>query len=283
MGSETKPIRLKAMSFNILHGEGIDRKLDLARVARVIRESGADVIGLQEVDRHYGERSAWADQGAELAELLGMHYAYGANLQLAAPEEGQPLREYGTLVLSRYPIVRQTNYALSQLREAGVHPEKRGLLETRIDVDGAPLVFYNTHFGLGTEERQIQASELLEKLEGCAEPVIVAGDFNATPDTPEIGRLRERLTDAFGAMGLEDVPTLVEPSKDDRFEQARGEERAAYYRPTKRIDFLFSSPSLELLEAERIEPVVSDHYAITAVYHYPESARPAAGRNREDY
>src|SRR5687768_38666 len=52
---------LPVMTFNIHHGVGLDGRLDLARVAAVIRASGAEVIALQEVDRHYGERSAFAD------------------------------------------------------------------------------------------------------------------------------------------------------------------------------------------------------------------------------
>jgi endonuclease/exonuclease/phosphatase family metal-dependent hydrolase len=44
------------MSFNIHHGQGTDGVLDLERIARVIRASGADIVGLQEVDRHFGGR-----------------------------------------------------------------------------------------------------------------------------------------------------------------------------------------------------------------------------------
>jgi endonuclease/exonuclease/phosphatase family metal-dependent hydrolase len=70
-------------SFNIHHGQGTDGCLDLARIARVIRASGAGVAGLQEVDRHFAKRSDWADQAAELAGLLGCHVAYGANRHLS--------------------------------------------------------------------------------------------------------------------------------------------------------------------------------------------------------
>ena len=58
------------MSFNIHHGQGTDGVVDLKRTARVIRASGADIAGLQEVDRNFAERSNWTDQAAELARLL---------------------------------------------------------------------------------------------------------------------------------------------------------------------------------------------------------------------
>ena len=39
------------MSYNIHHGEGIDRRLDLERIAAVIADSGADIVALQELDQ----------------------------------------------------------------------------------------------------------------------------------------------------------------------------------------------------------------------------------------
>ena len=46
-----KRVRLNVMSYNIHVGIGMDKKLDLARIAEVIRRSRADIVGLQEVDR----------------------------------------------------------------------------------------------------------------------------------------------------------------------------------------------------------------------------------------
>ena len=44
------PGRLKILSYNIHHGEGVDKKLDLERIAKLISESDADIVALQEVD-----------------------------------------------------------------------------------------------------------------------------------------------------------------------------------------------------------------------------------------
>ena len=41
---------LKVMSYNIHHGEGTDRRLDLERIAAVIADSGADIVALHELD-----------------------------------------------------------------------------------------------------------------------------------------------------------------------------------------------------------------------------------------
>lgn len=55
---------LDVMTFNIHHAQGTDGVLDVRRIAEVVRTSGADVVGLQEVDSHYSGRSDWADQAA---------------------------------------------------------------------------------------------------------------------------------------------------------------------------------------------------------------------------
>jgi hypothetical protein len=64
-------------------------------VAAVIRDADVDVAALQDVDRHWSARSDFADQAAELAQTLGMHYVYGANLDRDPLESGQPRRRYG--------------------------------------------------------------------------------------------------------------------------------------------------------------------------------------------
>ena len=44
---------------------------DLERIAKVIEDSGAEIIGLQEVDNHWAERSNFEDQAKWLADRLG--------------------------------------------------------------------------------------------------------------------------------------------------------------------------------------------------------------------
>ena len=48
--AETPP-SLRLVSYNIHHGEGMDRKLDLARIAAYLRAQAPDVVALQEVDQ----------------------------------------------------------------------------------------------------------------------------------------------------------------------------------------------------------------------------------------
>ncbi|HSL91086.1 MAG TPA: hypothetical protein VK863_00435, partial [Candidatus Limnocylindrales bacterium] len=47
--------RFRAVSYNIHRCVGMDGRKDPGRVAEVIRELGADIVGLQEVDSKRGE------------------------------------------------------------------------------------------------------------------------------------------------------------------------------------------------------------------------------------
>jgi endonuclease/exonuclease/phosphatase family metal-dependent hydrolase len=65
---------LRVMTYNIHVGVGMDKKLDLQRIADVINKERPDLVGLQEVDRGV-ERTQRKDEIVELAALTKMEYA----------------------------------------------------------------------------------------------------------------------------------------------------------------------------------------------------------------
>lgn len=78
-------ILLRAASYNIHHGADARDRLDLGRTAETLAALDADVIGLQEVDVHYGARSGGVDQAARMGEMLGMQVSFGAAIDRADP------------------------------------------------------------------------------------------------------------------------------------------------------------------------------------------------------
>ena len=52
-GADQAPVpgTLRVLTYNIHHGEGTDGKLDLDRIARVIKAAEPDIVALQEVDQ----------------------------------------------------------------------------------------------------------------------------------------------------------------------------------------------------------------------------------------
>jgi len=113
---------VKVVTYNIQYGLGKDNRYDLARIAREIED--ADVIALQEVERHW-QRSGCIDSPAVLGiQLPEHHWVYGANLDMDASyrdAEGRLVnrrRQFGTMILSRLPIVSSRNHMPTLARRA---------------------------------------------------------------------------------------------------------------------------------------------------------------------
>ena len=65
--SPTQPPHLTALSYNVHYAIGMDGKTDLARIARVIRDSKAGVVGLQEIgSKAMAKEALEADDTAKL-------------------------------------------------------------------------------------------------------------------------------------------------------------------------------------------------------------------------
>src|SRR5688572_255745 len=58
---------VRVLTYNVHHGEGTDGKVDLPRIAAVIKAADPDLVALQEVDNKC-RRSGKVDQTAELAK-----------------------------------------------------------------------------------------------------------------------------------------------------------------------------------------------------------------------
>jgi endonuclease/exonuclease/phosphatase family metal-dependent hydrolase len=236
---------LKVLTYNIHHGAGIDGVLDLERIAQVVEKSGAEVVGLQEVDNHWSERSNWVNQPAWFAQRLKMHYAYAANLDLPPLNPGEPRRQYGTAVLSKYPIKGFENTLLPKYPTG----EQRGLAVASINVRGVNLRFANTHLTSNSNaERLEQSKKVVELLAGSKTPTILVGDLNARPTAPEITTLTAVWQDTWTEVGVGPGDTIEADN------------------PTARIDYLLHSATVKPSSAEVITTNGSDHLPVTAAF-----------------
>lgn len=255
-----RPVRV--MSYNIAHGQGVDKRVDLDRIATEVRESGADIVGLQEVDRHWSERSSFVDQASELARKLQMHVVYGANLDRDPLNPGEPRRQYGTAILSDAPIHEWQNTLLPR---TGTF-EQRGLLEALVTVRGVPVRVFNTHLQHNNQDERIAQIAAVRELIGVPqESVVLTGDLNARPDTPEIAAITQDLVDAWAEVGVGNGYTL------------------SAVNPYARIDYVMHSDDVVARTAAVLSTDGSDHLPVVADLDLPgdrvgagPSVRPAA-------
>jgi endonuclease/exonuclease/phosphatase family metal-dependent hydrolase len=182
-------IPLTVVSYNIHRGVGLDRRLDLDRIADVIAETAPDVVGLQEVIREAGGKTG--DQGAYLALKLGMALVMGVT---RAHGSGT----YGNAVLTRVPVLGSERRDLSR----GAR-EPRGALRVDLDVKGTPLHVFNCHLGLALSERRAQLELLGRFIRDSARligPRVLLGDFNEWHRGPITRGLRREFSSPMRRM-----------------------------------------------------------------------------------
>ena len=236
-----KTVDIHVLTFNIHHAVGIDGLLDMERVANIIEGEHSEIVGLQEVDNHWSMRSQFEDQAKWLANRLDMHYAFAANLDRHPLNHGEPRRQYGTAILSKYPILQAQNHFFKKSRNT----EQRGLLEATINVKGNHLTVYNAHLALAPKQRQKQVDEVIAISRHAKGANVIVGDLNATPESKEIAKLSSSFRDA--SAHLNDAYTYY--SLDGT---------------PKRIDYIFASKNVKISNPKIISTLASDHLPLTA-------------------
>ena len=173
---------VRVLTFNILHGATMKGDYDLEVIDRVIRESDADLVALQEVDF-----MTMRARGYDLVTELGWRVKMAPLFARAMDYDGG---EYGEGILSRYSYASTRNVPLpySEGREPRTALEVITILPF-----GDTIVFIGTHLDhLGDEtDRVRQVKRINEVFLQNKHPVILAGDLNAVPGSVSIGILEE--------------------------------------------------------------------------------------------
>ncbi|MGP7815917.1 endonuclease/exonuclease/phosphatase family protein [Niallia sp. 01092] len=237
-------MEIRVMTFNIHHGKGMDKQLNLNRIAEVIENSEADIIGLNEVDKHFSKRSLYQDQISWLAKQLKLEYAFSPSLSVKH-KNSTPERQYGNALLSRYPIVAKKSHSFHLI--SGL-TEGRSLLDATIQINKKLYRIMVTHLSLNPYLHRKQTNYILNQFHESPYPVIIMGDWNMKPGSRQWRKLTNKVQDAWQIAGI--GPGYTYPS----------------IRPRARLDYIFVSSELQVVEAEVIikETTASDHLPLKA-------------------
>ena len=226
---------IRVMTFNLHAGHDAG----LQQIGLFIKQYQPDFVALQEVDQ-YTRRANCPHQNnrdfiTELAYYSGMQGLFGPTIKFSGGH-------YGIGLLTRHQFVDVHNIKLP-------HPvdrmEQRGLLQgTFILPDGDTIMFACTHLeAFDSVSRAAQAPFILDYFADSAYPVILAGDFNASPDDPVIGLLTSQWLDCTG----DDFTFSVN-------------------KPKEKIDYILARPvrAWRTIDSQVIPVEMSDHYPVIA-------------------
>jgi len=256
------------MSFNIRNGRANDGEDSWPnrreRLFALLREEGADVIGLQE---------AYRDQVDEIRRAVPGYDEAGVGR-----DDGKAAGEHATILFrsDRFRLEAQGTFWFSDTPEA---PGSRSWGNTipRIctwarlaeKATGRTLTVFNLHLDHQSQpSRERSVALLLERLRAASGPRIVMGDFNAGESNAAVRALLAArdptLVDTFRARHPEETGVST-------FHGFRGGTRGA------KIDHVFVTADFEttearILRAPRDGRYPSDHYPVTARLRWRERA-----------
>ncbi len=231
-------MKLRVMTFNTQHCLNyVTKRIDYDVMAAAIASCAPDIVALNEM-RGAGNGEGYEDQVGILAEKTGMQGFFAEAIRF---KEGP----YGNGLLSHFPILSYEVIPIPvpEVKHYGGYYEDRCLLKAEIDIEGTPLTVLVIHVGLNPDEAERAISTVLENLPN--ERCVLMGDFNLTPDSPYIAKIRERMQDA-AECASEDMKSFPSDA------------------PEKKIDYVFVSSDIKILHAEIPEIVASDHRPHTA-------------------
>ncbi|MFI7430563.1 endonuclease/exonuclease/phosphatase family protein [Micromonospora sp. NPDC049836] len=232
------PPAVRVVAYNIRMGFGLDGRLDLDEVARVVRDNRPDVVLLSEVDRGW-LLNGGHDTLALLAGRLRMPYVF-------APA-ADPV--WGDAVLSRFPVRSGRSHPLP----AHGAPTGAQALGVTLDLGGRDLAVVATHLQPPPGQGPVaQAREVAAFATGYAagRPLVLAGDLNTEPGEPAFA--------AFAAAGLVDALAAARPLPTSPADDPRAQ-----------IDHVFVSPGLQAADVAAPRTTASDHLPVAVTLTLP--------------
>ena len=257
--------RLKLITFNIAHGRGLSLyqgfhtargiQANLARIGRLLAETGADIVALQEVD----EDSHW-NRRINLLECLrkeaGFAHAYlGVNNR----RTGHKPLAYGNAILSRHLVRFWENNPFGEATLG-----EKGFLYAEVDIGGQALPLLNLHLDYRSRKKRIvQVERVLEYLRAKPHPncdgrrllaPVICGDFNT--HSRRVGDAVRHLFEAVLAHGEYEIHP---PPRSATFPA---------HLPSRALDFILLPQPYRVLRCEVLKVYLSDHRPVLLEFEF---------------
>lgn len=237
-------MEIKVMTYNIQHG--LDyilrktqqiRKIDLEKIANIIKDNNAEIVGINEIYNTSETNPDRVDQIKKLSSYTGIKYPIFAK---AISSNG--LNDYGNAFLSNYEILSFESFNVYSPKEHiyDAYYEDRVLLKVNLKISDKVLTCFVTHFGLAPDEQELMFNKIMEEIKKVNNPFLLMGDFNMTSDNNIIKEFKKVMNISI----LEDEPTF------------------SSLEPFERIDYMFFSKDIKIIESHVIKVVQSDHFPV---------------------
>lgn len=229
---------MKIMTFNTQHCLNyLEQKIDFDIMADAIKKCNPDIVALNEMRGECAQAADYADQTAILSSLTGIkNYYFAEAIKFGG------IKPYGNAMLTKLPIISAETIIIPDPnpKKYNGYYETRCVLKAKLTGDITVLI---THMGLNPDEQENAVKTIIENL--ATERCILMGDFNMTPDNPILNPIRSRMVDTAKYF---DTPKLSFPSD----------------KPDRKIDYIFTSPDIEVTEADIPSIIAADHRPHTA-------------------
>lgn len=229
-------------------------KEDNQNIVTFLIEHPADVICLQEL-------TIEAEDGIKhlpkyIAEQLG-YKCYFKEIDL-----GRHKIKLANAILSRYPIVATDAQWINEPTGTGHYDDEyRAYVEATLDIEGTLVTVATTHMSytnafVSTARKEQELQRLVDILKTKTGNFIFTGDLNATPDSPTITAISKLLQDAGPDRSQSTWTT--KPFSYDGFEA---------HDLQWRLDYIFASKGLNVIDSAIIETEYSDHLPVTVSFN----------------
>lgn len=181
---------IRVLTYNVAHGRGpiddnwkgtaAEKRNRILEIARLLGDSGADVVILNEVDFD-STWSGYQNQAKAIAQAAGFpSWVEHRNLDFRFIYGSL---KSGNAILSRYPIVdaKLVRYPALHTAERFLSGHKQGVICTLQISKTQQLLVLAVHLEHRSEETRVQsAQKIVEAVEKSDIPLIAIGDFNST-------------------------------------------------------------------------------------------------------